>query len=73
MALSGPRLDHLADRLPRRVDTPLGDAAAHGRLLDHLALRELAIQLGLHHIGPLLHVLVERHVALDRFHFDTHS
>ena len=34
MAFRCPRLDHLADCVPGRVDSTLGDAAAQGRLLN---------------------------------------
>ena len=48
-------------------------AAAHGSLLNHFALGELAVEFGLHDVSPLLFRFVERHVALDSFHFDAHS
>ena len=34
VAFRSPRLDHLADSVPSRVDSTLGDAAAQSRLLN---------------------------------------
>ena len=73
MSLGGPCLDPLADGVPCRIDGALRDAAAHGSLVDHFALRELAVEFGLHDVGPLLLGFVERHVALDCLNLDTHK
>ena len=73
MSLGGPCLDDVTDGVPCGVDGAFGDTAAHGSLLNHFALGELAVEFGLHDVSPLLFRFVERHVALDSFHFDAHS
>ena len=69
----GACLDHLSDGLPCGVDGAFADAAAGGCLGDYLTLGQFALQVGLHHIRPSLFCLVERYVALNCLHFDTHN
>lgn len=60
-------LHHLADGVPGRVDGALRDAAAQGRLRDHLALRDLVAHLAAHHINDErteLHVFLPRPLAV---------
>ena len=51
----------------------LRDAAPQGRLLNHLRVAELVVEVGLQHIGSLLRIFVERDVALDSLNFDCHN
>ena len=73
VALGGPCLDDLADGVPCSVDGAPADARTEGCLLDYLVGRELAVEVGLEHVGPLLFTLREGHVALDCFYFDCHG
>ena len=67
MAFRSPRLDHFGEGVPCCIDRALGDTAAENGLLNHLALREPAVEVGLKHIDPLFFLLVERYIALDCF------
>ena len=73
VALGGPCLDDLADGVPCSVDGAPADARTEGCLPDYLVGRELAVEVGLEHVGPLLFTLREGHVALDCFYFDCHG
>lgn len=53
MALGGPCLDHLARCVPAGLHHALADAAAHGSLLDDLAVGELVVELGAEYITIL--------------------
>ena len=73
VAFGGPRLDDFAGSIPACLHHALADARAEGSLLDDLALGELAVEVGTEHIGPLLGILVERHIAFNSFQLNCHK
>ena len=73
VSLSGPRLDDLADSRLCRVDGALADTASHSRFGQHLALRQLVVEFGGHHVAVLSCILAHILFLFSCFQFDCHS